>query len=78
MRRVVPYILDPPSAEAMGAWAAVLLGRDVGGTTIILEGDSIIGSGVSIVKRGFKQPGLCMAIYYRTLELASLSSLLLK
>jgi hypothetical protein len=53
--RTIPYILDPPSAEAMGAWAAVLLGRDVGGTTIILEGDSIIGSGVSIVKRGFKQ-----------------------
>lgn len=36
-----PYIIDPHSAEAVSAWYAVQLGREVGGESIILEGDSL-------------------------------------
>lgn len=37
----LPYIDDPTAAEAMAAWYAVTLGRDMGGTCILLEGDSM-------------------------------------
>jgi hypothetical protein len=39
--RTIPYILDPSSTKAMGAWVAVLLGREVRSTSITLEGDSL-------------------------------------
>lgn len=38
--KVIPLITDPTSAEAVAAWHAVLLGREVGGVRLLLEGDS--------------------------------------
>lgn len=37
----LPYIDDPSAAEALAAWYAVKLGREMGGTCIIIEGDSM-------------------------------------
>jgi hypothetical protein len=39
--KFLPYIIDPPTAEAVAAWYAVSLGREVRGVSIILEDDSL-------------------------------------
>jgi hypothetical protein len=38
--KVIPYTNDPTSTEALAAWHAVLLGREVRGMRVLLEGDS--------------------------------------
>lgn len=38
---VIQFIFDPPPAEAMAAWRAVLLCRKLGFTHMIFEGDSL-------------------------------------
>ncbi|XP_062167009.1 uncharacterized protein LOC133873305 [Alnus glutinosa] len=37
----LPYNDDPSAVEALAAWHAVKLGREMGGTCIIIEGDSM-------------------------------------
>jgi hypothetical protein len=39
--KVFPYVGDPLTAEAMGAWQSVLLGSEVGCSHMLLEGDSL-------------------------------------
>ncbi|XP_062164875.1 pentatricopeptide repeat-containing protein At1g12300, mitochondrial-like [Alnus glutinosa] len=39
--KFLSYIIDPTTAEAMAAWYAASLGKEVGGVSIILEGDSL-------------------------------------
>jgi hypothetical protein len=40
--KVFPCIGDSLTAEAMGVWHAVQLGREVGSSHVILEGDSLV------------------------------------
>jgi ribonuclease HI len=42
MAVVIPHVTDPTTVEALGAWRAVLLCRDLGLSNIVLEGDSKI------------------------------------
>jgi ribonuclease HI len=37
---MIPYVIDPAGAEAIAAWHAICFGRDMGGSRVILEGDS--------------------------------------
>jgi ribonuclease HI len=39
--KYLPYLINPQTAEAMAAWYAFQFGRDMGGSFIILEGDSL-------------------------------------
>jgi hypothetical protein len=39
--KFLPYFIDPTTAEAVAAWYAASLGKEVGGVSIILEGDSL-------------------------------------
>jgi PII-like signaling protein len=38
--KVILYITNPAAAEALDAWEAVVLAQEVGGSRILLEGDS--------------------------------------
>jgi hypothetical protein len=40
--KVILYITDPAAAEALAVWEAVVLAREVGGSRILLEGDSSV------------------------------------
>jgi len=40
--KVIPYIIDLAAAEAIAAGEAVVLAQDVGGSRILLEGDSLV------------------------------------
>lgn len=40
--KVILYITDPAAAEALAAWDAVVLAREMGGRWILLEGDSSV------------------------------------
>jgi ribonuclease HI len=40
MAIVIPHVLDPTTAEALGAWRAVVFCWDLGLSNFMLEGDS--------------------------------------
>jgi len=48
--KLITYIVDPTGSEATAAWHAICFGREVGGSTVILEGDSMVVA--SALKRG--------------------------
>jgi hypothetical protein len=48
--KLVPYIVDPTGAKATAAWHTICFGREVEGSTVILEGDSMVVA--SALKRG--------------------------
>lgn len=37
---IIPYLVDPAVVEATAAWHAICFGREVGGSRVVLEGDS--------------------------------------
>jgi ribonuclease HI len=38
----IPFVVDPLQAEALASWYGVSFGREMGGTKVILEGDSLV------------------------------------
>jgi ribonuclease HI len=52
--KVTPHITEPASAEALAVWEAVVLAREVGGSRILLEGDS----SVIVSALGAREPSL--------------------
>jgi hypothetical protein len=55
--KAYPYIADPATGEALGAWNAVLLGCQLNLADVILEGDS------AIVVTALKRTEVCLASY---------------
>jgi ribonuclease HI len=37
---IIPYVVDLAIAEATATWHAICFGREVGGSRVVLEGDS--------------------------------------
>jgi hypothetical protein len=38
----IPFVVDFVQAEALASWYRVSFGRELGGTNVILEGDSLV------------------------------------
>jgi len=56
--KVTPHITEPATAEALAAWEAVVLARELGGSRILLEGDSsIIVSALGVREPSFRVYG---------------------
>jgi hypothetical protein len=53
--KVFPYIPNPATKEALGAWLVVSLGCELGFTEVILEGDSLAVIGALKKHDVFKQ-----------------------
>jgi ribonuclease HI len=60
--KVIPFITDPTSAEALAAWHAILLAREVGGKRVLLEGDS------AEVVYALSGEGPCYRLYGQLIE----------
>jgi hypothetical protein len=46
---VIPFIIDPSTTEALGAWRVVSLCREIGYSKLVLEGDySVVVSALKV------------------------------
>lgn len=52
-----PYVIDPRLAEAMAVYQGILLGKDLGGTQVIFEGDALA------FVNDLRKDGLCRGEY---------------